>query len=286
MRAKKRAKPVKFGKPSEKTSSSRHGGKRVKPLSRRDPVASQNATLEETLTEEIPTRETPDALESQQSLSKPKSDNGQEKEEEQLPESDNLAPKQTDNGESEETISVNINQTSFTKIDESSDRKKNIFLDFLAVAFVSFLIGLLSMAGASFLFKDMNLNFTGSSKISVSIPPAREKPTASEKHPSKAVELSAFTIKVLNGSTTSGEAAKLQKKLVDAGFKVGSIGNADRSDYNKTQVLVKKKVDSAYMNKLKDVLKKTYMLEPDSQLPSSASEEADVVITIGSDLAK
>jgi hypothetical protein len=44
------------------------------------------------------------------------------------------------------------------------------------------------------------------------------------------------TVTVFNGSGRSGLAAQAASGLTKAGFKVGATGNADRQDYNRTEI--------------------------------------------------
>src|SRR3712207_4727221 len=62
-------------------------------------------------------------------------------------------------------------------------------------------------------------------------PPAEAAPAAPET-----VAPSAVTVDVLNGSCTSGLAAKAAASLETAGFAVGTTGNADSSDHDTTLV--------------------------------------------------
>lgn len=99
-------------------------------------------------------------------------------------------------------------------------------------------------------------------------------------------DLSAYTIRILNGSGKAGEAARLMKTLTVEGFKVSRIGTALKNNYQTTQVSAKQTVDQAYQNKLKEILDKTYITVASSQISETASQEADVIITIGKAAAK
>lgn len=99
----------------------------------------------------------------------------------------------------------------------------------------------------------------------------------------KPVNLSAYTITVLNGSYLSGEAAKVKTSLVSAGFTVGSIGNASSHDATETVIAAKSSVDQAYLNKLTQVLQNTYVVSQQTTTLLDTAN-ADVVVTIGSSL--
>lgn len=95
------------------------------------------------------------------------------------------------------------------------------------------------------------------------------------------VDLSAYKIKVENGSGIAGEAAKLQKALEDENFTVSDIGNADKSTYTKTVIQVKNGTNTQFLTKLKEALKKTYDVD-DQTVTLPDSESVDAVVIIGS----
>lgn len=171
----------------------------------------------------------------------------------------------------------------------TTEKKKNLFVYFVVVALITFFLGLAFIVGGSFALqnKDISLpEFTQllgmSEEEPTPEPTTKLEPTATPEP----VDLSKYTIQVLNGSGVTGEAAKLKTALIDAGFKVGSTGNADLSDYTKTQISASKSVDKAYLKKLEETLEKTYVLDSSAPSTGSTPQGADVVITIGSDKAE
>ncbi|MBI4080139.1 MAG: LytR C-terminal domain-containing protein, partial [Candidatus Levybacteria bacterium] len=86
-------------------------------------------------------------------------------------------------------------------------------------------------------------------------------PTEAPSPTEKVLDLSLYSIRVLNGSGVSGQAAKVQQVLEDDKFTVASIGNAEKSDYTETVIQVKKTVSKEYIQKLKDLLKDYYDLD-------------------------
>lgn len=168
----------------------------------------------------------------------------------------------------------------------TTEKKKNLFVYFIVVAVVTFFLGLAFIVGGSFALqnKDISLpEFTQMLSFGDTTPTpeptTKLEPTATPKE----VDLSAYTIQILNGSGITGEAAKLKSALIDAGFKVGSTGNADLSDYTKTQISANKSVDKAYLEKLEETLDKTYVLDSSAPSTGTSPQGADLVITIGSD---
>lgn len=168
--------------------------------------------------------------------------------------------------------------SSDTYEEEKVGGKSNFFIYFLIVALVSFVVGLLCMAGIDYVVSnkptDINSFFNAPTST-----PAPSKAVTPSPTPIKAVDLSTYNIQVLNGSGVKGEAAKVREGLVGEGFKVASSGNAATQDYEKTELAAKKGVDAAYLAKLKAYLEKESYVVEESTL--SDDSKTDVVITIG-----
>lgn len=72
------------------------------------------------------------------------------------------------------------------------------------------------------------------------------------------IDRSQWTLEVLNGSGVTGAAKKVADKLKDLGYQVIKIGNADKDDYTKTQIYVKKELEdkiNLVVADLKDAVK-------------------------------
>lgn len=94
------------------------------------------------------------------------------------------------------------------------------------------------------------------------------------------LDVSTYTIKVLNGSGIKGEASKVKDILEQEKFNIEDIGNADNANYEKSVISAKKEISSKFLDKLKAVLEETYVLDPNKELPDS--EKVDVIVIIGS----
>lgn len=162
--------------------------------------------------------------------------------------------------------------------------RKNMFRYFLIIALISFLIGLASMAVVSLFLQKVPFGFPFGQRKAVEVVPTPTPTIIVEPTKVKVVNLAEYSIEVLNGSGITGAAAKLKTSLTGEGFKVVSAGNADRSDYTDTVISTKKKVNSAYLDKLKDYLKKTYVSISDSEISVPEANDADIIITIGKDI--
>ncbi len=145
--------------------------------------------------------------------------------------------------------------------------KKNFMWPILFI----FIIALL-MLGGIFAYK----NNTKSEKVNV----VTLSPTPIVMpEPTKAIDLSKYSIKILNGSGVAGEAGRQKTNLETEGFTVSSAGNADNSDYKSTIIKAKEKVDKAFLDKLKSVLGSTFTLGEIETLSDDTA--TPVVIIVG-----
>lgn len=164
--------------------------------------------------------------------------------------------------------------------------KKNLLRYFIIIAIGSFLIGLGSMAGISIFLQKIPFELPFIQRKIAEVTPSSEPTITVEPTKVTVVNLAEYRIEVLNGSGITGAASKLRDVLTTDGFKVLSAGNADKSDYTDTIISAKKNVNSAYLEKLKENLNKTYTSVIDSKTSVPESSEADVIITIGSSTAQ
>lgn len=106
----------------------------------------------------------------------------------------------------------------------------------------------------------------------VEVTPAAIEPTE------KPVNLTKYSIRILNGSERLGEASRLRNSLEEDGFKVSSIGNASESSFLKTIIMAKSDVDESFIEKLKDVLRRFYELDKTEKLKDSAEDDVEIII--------
>lgn len=101
--------------------------------------------------------------------------------------------------------------------------------------------------------------------------------------PTPTVNLTLYSVEILNGSGVAGEAAAAQSFLEEEGFKVSSIGNAPDGDFEDAEVAAKEGVSEDFIKKLKEVLEENYGVSSEIlELDEDNSE--DVVITLGSNI--
>lgn len=97
--------------------------------------------------------------------------------------------------------------------------------------------------------------------------------------PVEEVDVATFNVKVLNGTTVAGLAAKVQGQLETAGFTVSSIGNADRKDYQQVVIQAKTSVPTSAIDKLKEAIGTTYTFAEQEELDDT--EEDNIVVILG-----
>lgn len=147
--------------------------------------------------------------------------------------------------------------------------KKNYMWPILFIFIIA-----LALLGGIFVYK----NSTKSEKVNVVTlsPTPTTMPT-----PTITVDLSKYPIEILNGSGVDGEAGREKANLEQEGFTVASVGNADNSDYTKTIIQAKATVSQAFLDKLKSVLEKSFVVGEGEEL--SEDEDSDVIVIIGSE---
>lgn len=144
---------------------------------------------------------------------------------------------------------------------------------------VAWMFGILLLIGVlagSILFAYQQGEKFGEDKIRSQI---AKTPTPTVTPTPEPPKLSAYAIKVLNGSGIIGEAARAKTLLEKAGYKVSDIGNASSSATN-TLIEAKEKVSKGWVNNLRVVLEQTYALDDPKVLNSNS--ENDVIVTVGS----
>jgi len=271
MQTKKRAKSVSFGKKVKETA----------------PIAVEKETVE------IPTLvPTPEELQTKQEVAPPPIDLGQETSTplqeppiEAIPEKPSVPTEQTLEPQPQSetpTATPPKSGSSFGKDSYEKEGKSHFFRYFLLLTCVAFLVGLAILAGIFYglpKYKTLLTNL-----------PILQKPTVTPKPSPTATptpaKVTSHTIKILNGSGITGQAAKVKSQLVAAGFTVAVVGNADNSTFTKTIISAQKEVDEGFLNKLIDTLKKSYEVDSSIKTIPSGVGDANVVVTIGSSLAK
>lgn len=157
----------------------------------------------------------------------------------------------------------------------------------LWILLVPILIGVILIDGYIIYTKLLNKDNTKSNKAPLGSVATGNKgtPTATPTPNEMPVDLTKYSISVLNGSGIRGLAAKVQNSLVADGFVVESVGNANRADYTETVISVKKDVPKGYITKLRESLSESYKVAKNTQT-LDPTESVDVSVIIGSQEAE
>lgn len=153
----------------------------------------------------------------------------------------------------------------------------------LWIIIVIILIVLVAVGGALYYFRIREVKqITEENKVKESPTISSVTPTVSQATESANLKIDylKYKIRVLNGSGIAGEASKVRGILEEEKFVVEDIDNADSSDYEKTIIRAKKDVSKEYIDTLKKLLGKIYVLDTEEELKESA--DVDVIIIIGS----
>lgn len=297
MQTKKRAKPVKFNLKDSPSKTEEPDGKKEKAdlteKIQEEKVTSK--TLEKKPTDESKEIQEPhltnkeDELEAREDQpsedEKPQKEGKDEENAVSLDESNDqeeIDPKESQEEDQVEAVNespLEKDRAFFNMPPDGYENKKGNLPYFLKVMIITFVVALGLFAGIYYFVTNKTINLIPNFKnnTEATATPTKEVPTL------QPVNLADYTLQVLNGTSISGTAAKVKTSLEGEGFKVLSIGNADKDDYTLTEISAKKKVDPRFVDKLKEVLSKTYKIGAVSEL---ASGEADVIIKIGSSSAK
>jgi len=148
--------------------------------------------------------------------------------------------------------------------------KKNFMWPILLVVFLA-----LALLGGVFIYKQgMN---KGTQVNVVSLSPT---PTVTSIPTVATADLAKYEIEILNGSEVDGEAGRQKSNLEEKGFIISSVGNAQNSDYTKTIIQTKEKVEKGFLDKLKSVLEESFVVGETEELPEDA--DSDVIVILGS----
>lgn len=168
-------------------------------------------------------------------------------------------------------------QQVYTAGDDGSSKKK-----ILSVVTVALLVVGLAVGGY-FLYANFLGTSPGTPDATVSVVEPSPPPVpAGETQPEESLDLTKFPVEVRNGTEKKGEAVKLKEALEADGFVVSKVGNAADSDHLLTEIAVGMDVPQNFIDKLKEVLSKSYQLATESgKLDDSP---AGALVTIGSEL--
>ncbi len=185
------------------------------------------------------------------------------------------AAKDTAEIENDEEVKKDKEVKKETPIEESPELKKSPSIVLWIIIPGIFLLGAI-LGGIVFYQRGVS-NGGGASATPTANPSITSQPTPSAS-PSGTLDLTKYTISVFNGSGIAGEAGKVKTLLTDAGFEVGSTGNAATYDYTKTIIKAKDTVDSDFLSELTKTLGETYEVDSVQSLEESSKDSVQVVV--------
>lgn len=146
------------------------------------------------------------------------------------------------------------------------------------------IITLVSALVAAFVSGGVYVYLSGVEEVSTPIETQTPEPAASSTpEPTQApepVDITQYSVQVLNGSGVIGAAGTAEDVLTKAGFNVEDTGNASRINFEKTLIQVKQDVPAGAVSQLKKALEaEDYSVETGETLPSNS--EFDIVVTVG-----
>lgn len=156
------------------------------------------------------------------------------------------------------------------------EQKKGGFPKALIVVLLLVVLG----GGAGFAYFKTSGQFLGTSTESSPSPIAEEAaPIPQPPDETEEVNLAEFSVQVLNGTGTPGEAGKAQKLLEEAGFEEVDTGNAKSQTNKVTKVSAIADVPEGVIKAVKDALEGKFTVEMGEKLADSS--EYDIVVTTG-----
>jgi hypothetical protein len=138
------------------------------------------------------------------------------------------------------------------------------------------IIVIILIAATAYLFRS---KFSAEPQSSPTPSPKLEQPvvvTTPEPTP-QAIDRSQYTIRILNGTKTSGLAATVSAKLKDLGYKIERTGNATSSAFVKTAIRAKSNQDALISQLIKD-LSPDYSGASSSALKANDPSDAEIIL--------
>lgn len=163
-------------------------------------------------------------------------------------------------------------------VKEVKESKKMNLKLVVVITLVSSLVAAFVSGGVYVYLSGIDSTREGPSETSTPVPIISPEATVAPE--SEPVDLSEYSVRVLNGSGAIGAAGAGEDILVEAGFTVDSTGNASNYNFKSTVVQVKSSVAAEAVSKAKEALETAkYKVEVGEALPGSS--DYDMVVTIG-----
>lgn len=146
--------------------------------------------------------------------------------------------------------------------------------------FVLLALGIAVIGGTVYLLRNQ-FQFGGDTASNIEAPVVTSpEPVASSTPtptPLPEIDRSEYTVRVLNGTDTSGLAGTVKTKMEELGYETTAAGNATNSAFQKTVVRAKASAVDALAQLIED-LKPDYNAEISTPLPSSNAADLEVIL--------
>lgn len=160
--------------------------------------------------------------------------------------------------------------------EDSGGTKKAIFIIFIILLLI------IAVLGGVFYFVSTYKGTSEMEKEEAQSPLASKvSPTPKVATDSANLNLADFTIQVLNGSGTPGQAGVVSDLLKEAGFEDIETGNADAYTYDETEVSIGRQIPEAIYTAIEKALSDSFIVTKSAEF-RKVSSTYDAIIIVGS----
>jgi hypothetical protein len=164
-----------------------------------------------------------------------------------------------------------------TKEIEKKDKKLSV----KTVVLISLVLALLgALVGGVYYYKK-NIDKSSDQTQQQAVPTAQPTTKPTQAPTPEPIDLSDYSIQVLNGSGVAGEAGKAADLLEEAGFTEPDTANASSYDFTTTIISLKKDTPDQVYEKIKESLASSYIVEKSDDILDEDSSY-DATVTVGS----
>ena len=154
--------------------------------------------------------------------------------------------------------------------DGGGGKGKRVFI----IVFILVLV--LGLVAGGFYYYKTKVSGGETPKEETPAPSAQETPTPTLAE--EEVDLSEYSVSVLNGSGIPGEAGKVETALKAQGFETIETGNAESYDYTVSEVSLKKDTPEAVYEAVKKAMAGYKIVRQESELAESSDFDVEIIV--------